>query len=210
MEALSRRADILVPDTASHETMSDLAASILSDLPQTFALAGHSMGGYVALEIMSQAAERVSKLALLSTSARLDLEEVAQRRRDFITLAERGRFLGVSPGLFAVMVHEDRSHDANMLQIVQSMAQDIGAEGFGRQQKAILSRSDQRNICPSISCPTLVLAGAHDAVVPFEASDELARLIPHTSFVHLEGCGHLPTLEAPDDVTVALEKWLNI
>lgn len=210
IDVLSGRVDILVPDTAAFASMQALATNILTQLPKTFALAGHSMGGYVALEIMSQAPERVAKLALLSTSARLDEDDVAQRRRDFMDLAERGRFLGVSRNLFAVMVHNTRQDDDSILQTVQSMAAGVGADGYVRQQAAILGRSDHRPICDSIFCPTLVMAGRQDGVVPFSLSEELAGLIPDAKHVAIENCGHLPTLEVPDEVTIELETWLEV
>lgn len=209
IEALSEFVDIHVPNTTNMPSMEGLAANILDQLPSTFALAGHSMGGYVALEILSQAPERVERLALLSTSARLDEEGVAQKRRDFIALAERGRFLGVSSSLFAVMVHETRGRDEVILQTVQSMASEVGAEGFVRQQTAILGRSDHRETCKQVTCPTLVLAGRQDNVVPYTSSEELSRLIPGAVQLAIENCGHLPTLEAPGEVNGALLEWLE-
>jgi len=209
IRALSDIVDIHVPNTAAKTSMEELAANVLDQLPSTFALAGHSMGGYVALEMLSQAPERIERLALLSTSARLDEDDVAQKRRDFIALAERGRFLGVSPGLFAMMVHETADRDEAIFQTVQSMANEVGAEGYVRQQTAILGRSDHRVTCEKIACPTLVLAGRQDNVVPFTASEELSRLIPHATHLALENCGHLPTLEVPDEVNGALLAWLD-
>lgn len=209
IKALSGCAEVLVPDTTKAASMEELASNVLSLLPKRFALAGHSMGGYVALEIMSQAPERVTKLALVSTSASLDDADIAQRRRDFIALAERGRFLGVSPSLFAVMVHETRHGNEGLLQTVQSMAREVGPEGYVRQQTAILGRADHRPTCEKISSPTLVLAGRQDGVVPFSQSEELSRLIPAAVHVVIENCGHLPTLETPDDVTDALKDWLG-
>lgn len=209
IEALSDRADVLTFDTSTKSSIREVAADILSQLPKTFALAGHSMGGYVALEMASQAPERVSRLALLNTSARQDGEEVAQRRLDFIDLAERGRFLGVTSNLFAAMVHERCREDEHIFQIVKTMAEEIGAEGFVRQQKANLGRADHRPTCKAITCPTLVLSGRQDAVVPLKLSEELATLMPGATRIVVENCGHLPTLEASETVTGALEDWLD-
>lgn len=173
-----------------------------------FAVAGLSMGGYVALEIWRQAAPRISHLALLDTSARADTPEQTQRRLDLIALSGRGAFKGVTPRLLPLLLHPARL-EGPVAAEVMAMAERVGVEGFLRQQRAIMSRPDSRGELAGINVPTLVACGAEDALTPPLLHDEMAALIPGARRLSFEGCGHLPTMEAPDAVRVALEDWLN-
>lgn len=152
--------DIRVPDLTRHESVQELAAALLADVPGRFALAGLSMGGYVALEVMRQAAGRVERLALLDTSARADDEEQRRRRTGLIQLADMGRFKGVTPRLLPMLVHPDRLDDPDVTGPIFEMAGRVGRDGFIRQQKAILSRDDSRDLLPAIDCPTWWSAAA--------------------------------------------------
>lgn len=173
-----------------------------------FAVAGLSMGGYVAQEVWRQAAPRISHLALLDTSARADTPEQTQRRLDLIALSGRGAFKGVTPRLLPLLLHPSRL-DGPLAAEVMAMAERVGVEGFLRQQRAIMTRSDSRGDLPGITVPTLVACGAEDALTPPPLHDEMAALIPGARRMSFEGCGHLPTMEAPEAVRAALEAWLN-
>src|SRR5215469_12309391 len=160
-------ADIAAPvigDLTRHDSMEAMAAAMLAEMPGRFALAGLSMGGYVAQEIMRQAPERVLRLALLDTSARADSEEQRSRRRGLIELASMGQFKGVTPRLLPLLIHPDRLPDAPLVAIVTGMAERVGKEAFLRQQKAILGRRDGRGDLARIACPTLILCGREDAL----------------------------------------------
>ena len=209
LAALEDLAQITIVDHAKVDSMAALATDILSAAPDRFAVAGHSMGGYAALEIMRQKPERVERLALLSTSARLDGPDVEQRRRDFIRLARRGKYRGMSSMLLPTLVHRDRLYDRALVKIIYEMAKDTGAEGFANQQQAILSRQDSRDILPAITCPTLVLVGMDDERTPVALSEEMASAIPTAEFVTVARCGHLPTLERPSVVGEHLRAWLQ-
>lgn len=192
-------------------TIGEMAASVLRDCPwREFALAGLSMGGYVAQEIMRQAPERVARLALLDTRARAEVPEETARRRELMELAQRGHnFTPVTNRMLPLMLHESRLKDAPLIQIIREMAQRTGIEAYLRQQNAIIARADYRPMLPSVTCPTLVLCGRQDRLTPLENSEEMARTIPGAKLVVVEDCGHVSTLERPAEVNRALRTWLS-
>lgn len=189
--------------------MRGIAASILAEAPPRFALGGLSMGGYVAFEILRQAPERVVGLALMDTSARADTPEQVQRRKDFIALAQRGKFKGVTPQLLPMLVHKDRLEDPTITEVVFDMAETVGKDAFIRQQKAILGRPDSRADLPGIRCPTTVIVGRDDLLTPPAIAEEMANNLPDAKLTVVERCGHLSTLEQPEAVNAALRRWLG-
>lgn len=207
--ALGHMADITVADHTRHDSMSALAAGILEAAPERFALAGLSMGGYIALEIMRQAPERVERLALLDTNARADTPEQSERRRSFIALARRGRFLGISPRMIQDLVHPDHAKDRRIANTIVRMARETGREAFIRQQTAIINRVDSRPYLPRINCPTLVACGRDDRLTPVELHEEMARMIRGARLEVIDHCGHLPPLEQPEETTRILRDWLR-
>jgi pimeloyl-ACP methyl ester carboxylesterase len=210
IEALSGLARCWVAEPTTSDTMAGLASDVLAAAPfERFALAGRSMGGYVALEIIRRAAGRVARLALLDTSARADAPEQSKRRNDFIELAQRGRFLGVTDALLPALVHPSRLKDEPLVALIKAMAKDVGKDAFIRQERAIMSRADSRALLPSIAVPALVLCGRQDAIAPLARHEEMAQAIPGAHLEVIEDCGHLSTLEKPDDVSRALRAWLG-
>ena len=197
-------------DFTHDDSIEAMARSVLIEAPETFALAGLSMGGYVALEIMRQAPERVTRLALLDTSARPDTPEQTERRGGLIELARMGQFKGVTPRLLPMLIHPDRLGDAELTGTVMAMAERTGKDAFLRQQSAILKRIDSRPHLAAIRCPALVLCGRQDTLTPLEAHQEMADAIPRASLVVVEDCGHLAPLEQPHAVSAALRYWLQI
>ena len=209
IEALEDIATIIVADHTTHDSMPDLARAILDRAPDTFALAGLSMGGYIALEIMRQDEKRVTKLALLDTSARADTPEQSARRRAFVEQAQRGRFLGITPRLLRDLVHPDHVKDRRIGNTVVHMARAVGREGFVRQTTAIINRIDIRPDLPRIDCPTLVLCGREDKLTPVELHQEMTRMIRHAELKVVEHCGHLAPLEQPEETSRIMREWLT-
>ena len=206
---LAPLAEIAVADLVGPDTISGLAQRVLAMRSGPFALAGLSMGGYVAFEVMRRAPERVLRLALLDTSARPDTPGQTQRRRGLIELAQKGRFLGVTSRLLPQLLHPDHVRDHAIATTVVQMARAVGREGFLAQQRAIMGRPDSRPGLAQIGCPTLVLGGRQDAVTPPEVMEEIAAGIPGARLVLLDRCGHLSPLEQPEAVTAALAGWLR-
>jgi pimeloyl-ACP methyl ester carboxylesterase len=189
--------------------MALIARRILAEAPPRFALAGHSMGGYVAFEIMRQAPERVAKLALINTQARPDMPEATARRRAMMARAKGGEYRAVLDELFSGFVHPSRRVDASLRQLVYDMGDEVGVEAFVRQQEAIISRPDSRPILASIKCPTLVLSGDADNTIPNALSVEMADNIYNARLVILLNCGHLPQVEQPQATAKELVEWLR-
>ena len=206
--ALWRFGPVQVADHTRDDSMDAIAARILAQAPPRFALAGLSMGGYIALTMVRQAPTRVCKLALLDSSARPETPEQSERRKPQIALAQGGRFAEVPALQFPVFVHRNRQHDEALKERVRIMAEETGAEAFLRQQKAIMTRPDMRPLLASIACPTLVLVGDGDELTPPPLSEEIAAGIGGSWLVVVADCGHLSTMERPDAVNGALVEWM--
>lgn len=201
---------ILVADHARDDTLPAIAQRLLAAAPPRFALCGLSMGGYVAFEILRQAPERVTRLALLDTSAKPATPETNEPREQMIALAEKGAFDNVTTLLWQRLVAPARLTDEPLRLLVRRMAVDVGAEGFVRQQKAIMKRPDSRPLLAELSIPTLVLVGQEDEITPVAEAREMAGLAgERVRLVIMPGCGHLSTLEAPEAVTAELLRWLG-
>jgi pimeloyl-ACP methyl ester carboxylesterase len=206
---LWRFGPVTVADHTRDDTMAAIAGRILAAAPPRFALAGLSMGGYIALEIVRQAADRVKKLALLDTGSRADTPEATAKRDANIALAQSGRFEDVIGPQFPLYVHPARATDAALKADYLAMCRDVGPEAYVRQQKAIMTRADARPLLPTIRVPTLVLVGEQDAATPPALSDEMAAAIPAARLVKVSECGHLSTMERPEAVTKELVAWMS-
>ena len=209
MEDLSDLAQSFVGDLTVAETISTLAADVLAHAPQQFALAGLSMGGYVALEIMRQAPERVLGLALLDTSARPDTPEATANRHKLMEQAE-DNFQIVLDTLMPKLVHPSRMKYHSIVDTVYSMGHRIGKDVFLRQQRAIIARIDSRPYLDRIAgCPTLILCGRDDVITPLAVHEELAAAIPGSQLVVIDECAHLSTMGQPKLVSEAMRVWLR-
>jgi pimeloyl-ACP methyl ester carboxylesterase len=209
LPTLWRHGPVTIANHIRDDSMAAIARRILKEAPPRFALAGHSMGGYIAFEIMRQAPERVAKLALLNTQARPDTPEATARRRGMVARAQDGAYRAVVDELWANFVHPSRGDDASLQQIVHDMADDVGVDGFVRQQSAILARPDSRPTLTAIRCPTLVLTCDTDNTIRPGLSQEMTDEIAGSWLVVLENCGHLPQFERPEATALALTEWLR-
>jgi pimeloyl-ACP methyl ester carboxylesterase len=206
--ALAEFAAPEVADLTRAESIAEMAAQVLAEAPPRFALAGLSMGGYVAQEILRQAPERVDRLALLDTSARPDTPEQSARRRGLMALSQRGQFKGVTPQLLPMLLHPDHLGEP-LAGTVTGMAERVGQAGFIHQQRAILGRIDSRPSLAAIRVPTLVLCGDSDRLTPPPLAEEMAAGIAGATLVLIEHSGHLSTLEQPEAVNRAMIEWLT-
>ena len=208
IDRFADRFEVTVADLTRDDSLRGMAGRVLAAAPERFALAGLSMGGYVAQEILREAPGRVTRAALLDTSARPDGPEQVERREALIKLAQTGKFKGVTPRLLPLLIHTDRLRDQALTGTVMAMAERVGQAAFVRQQRAILRRPDGRPALARIACPTLVVCGRNDALTPLACSEELAAAIPDSRLVVIDASGHLPALEQPEAVNQVFEDWL--
>jgi pimeloyl-ACP methyl ester carboxylesterase len=198
----------VIADHTTAPSIHDIAARILEGAPKQFALCGLSMGGYIAFEIMRQAPDRVTRLALLDTNATADPPDRAAYRRGLVEEARQSGLGAVMEKLVPLFLNARHQTDERLVAIARRMAADTGVEAFARQQEAIITRPDSRPTLPAIRCPTLVLVGRDDVLTPVAAHEVIAAGIAGSRLEILEDCGHLATLEQPERVTAALRGWL--
>ena len=202
-------ADCMVADITGAESIDELADNVLASAPDSFALAGLSMGGYVAHAIMRRAPGRVTRLALIDTSARPDTPEQLERRRQLIDMTRYGKFRGVTDRLLPILVHEARLSETELTNEIKKMSEHIGSEAFTRQQNAIMGRPDSRPFLMEYGVPTMVMCGRQDALTPLEHAAEMAAAIPGSRLAVIEDCGHLSTMERPQAATALMRQWLT-
>ncbi|HEY4169786.1 MAG TPA: alpha/beta hydrolase [Reyranella sp.] len=202
-------ADVTVPELWHYDSIGAMADAALEQAPERFALGGFSMGGYVAFEILRRAPERVTHLALMDTQATPDTPEATARRRGFVDQTKLGRFHGVQPSLLPQIVHRSRLADQSVIQPILDMAAEVGADGFCREQTAMIARADSRPLLVEIRQPTLVLVGRQDVATPLVRAQEMAADISHSQLLVIEQSGHMTPLEKPSEVSAALRRWLT-
>ena len=212
VEALAAERTPWVADLTRHDSIAEMAAAVLREAPaERFAVAALSMGGYVAQEMVRQAPRRVERLALLDTRSRPDEPEETERRHALMELAQReGGFTPVTNRMLPLLVHPARVKDEPLVRTIRAMAERVGLAAYLRQQKAIIARPDFRPLLPSIRCRTLVLCGREDVLTPVVFHQEIAAAIPGAELQVIEACGHLSTLERPQEVNAALRAWLEV
>lgn len=206
-------ADVSYPkvvDIHLQDNLQDVARYVLEQVVGQFAVAGLSYGGIVAFEIWRQAPERITKLALLNTNPYPAAEQTRVSQQRFVGMAHLGEFQEITTDFLKdVMLHPDHQKDIALRKKVLHMAESIGIEGFVNEVKAQLARPDAMLDLPTITCPTLVLTGREDYVVPLETHRVMAEKLVNSQLVIVEHCGHLSTLEQPEIVTGALRDWLT-
>ncbi len=213
--ALEGHAEIVVPDwrqapLSIWDTWESAARWVIEQMPaEKFALAGLSLGGMLAVEIMQFAADRVTKLALLDTGMRSQNEAERAIRRARIRLANEGHFELVLGMQMTRFIPGYRLPDKPLVDEVMTMCGEIGVEIYKRQEELAAIRVDRRPDLPRIKCPTIVVCGRDDAATPLFLSEEMAKAIPAAALVVVEQCGHLVTMEKPEETNQILKLWLN-
>lgn len=205
---LQQGTDVL-PLELRGDSVGDYAEYVLSLAPARFNLAGLSLGGHVAFEIMRRAPHRVLRLALLNTTARPEPAEKMKARQTLSQLMESGRFAEVVEQLLPLAIHTGPGSDPALLEEARKMAFRCGPEKLSARNRAMMTRPDSRPTLRTIACPTLIVAGRQDRPVTPAETEELVAGIPHARLILIEACGHLSSLEHPTVVTRALGEWLQ-
>jgi pimeloyl-ACP methyl ester carboxylesterase len=206
--ALSEVADVVVPDIRPAGSIEQMARAVLDAAPEHFALAGLSLGGYVVLEVLRQARTRVTRAALLDTSARPESPEQTAGRRALLQLVDEQGFDAGLEALWPSEVAPGRVTDAALHDRFLTMCRRSGRDVLVRQVQAIMTRPDSRPDLPDLDLPLLVLCGRQDAITPLDGHEEMARLAPRARLVVLDDCGRLSTWEQADAMTDELRRWL--
>lgn len=188
----------------SQSTPEKMIQAVLDEAPPKFALAGHSMGGWLSLEMMRAAPSRISKLCLLNTTARMDSEEKAMRRQNMIQKVEKGQFHDVVKELSNHLVYNN-----GVKNTVESMFLEVGKNAFINQEKAMMKRGESQSILPAIACPTLVIHASQDKNFSLLEHQELVNQIQNAKLALVEGSGHMSPMEMPQAITALMRFWLT-
>lgn len=205
---LSETHDVRVPHFFGYDSISAMARGVLAGAPDRFALAGHSMGGRVALEIMHQAPKRVERLALLNTGIHAVREGEATKRQVLVDLALAEGMEALAARWAPPMVAAARVTDVALMEEIVAMVCRATPEIFCRQIHALLNRPMVRDVLGTIGCQTCVIGARYDRWSPLSQHEEIASLVPSATLICIEDCGHFSPLEQPDAVSSALCTWL--
>jgi len=207
--ALSREMAVTVAPITMGERVEEMASALLGVLPAKFALAGLSMGGIVAMEILRRAPERVTRVALMDTNPLAETPQSAAGYEPLIVGARAGRFEDM---MRMILKPEHLAPGPQRLQVmaqVAEMGRAMGPDVFIRQCRALQRRKDQQATLRRIKMPALVLCGEHDGLTPVKRHTFMAELIPYARLEIVPDAGHLPTLEQPEVVTAILRHWMT-
>lgn len=191
-------------------TIGEIAADILQNAPPKFALAGLSMGGIVAMEMLRLAPARIERIALLDTNPLAEIDEVKSRRLPQIKAVQEGRLTDVMRDEMKPNYLVDGPRHADLLALCMDMALGLGPDVFLNQSHALMNRRDQTDTLRAAKLPTLVLCGRHDKLCPIDRHELMSSLITGSRLEIIDNAGHLPTLEQPHNTNAALKRWLEI
>lgn len=205
---LSPHARVIIPDFRGFDSLTAMARHALGMAREKYAVAGHSMGGRVALEMFNLAPERMNRLALLDTGVHPQSPGEKLIRQEYIELAQRGGMKAVADKWIKPMVHPDRHKDKDLIERIAAMVARTTVEEFVGQIHALLKRPDAGAYLPRIKCPTLLLAGRQDNWSPPGQHEAMLKQVTHAAFIIIEDSGHMTPMERPEAVTNALRGWL--
>ena len=207
--ALSARYALFLPPLTGAGTMDGLATGILANAPPRFALAGLSMGGIVAMNILAQAPDRVTKIALMDTNPLAETPEAQARRAPQVARVLDGGLDAVMRDEMKPLYLHDTPQRSEILDLCMNMARSLGPHAFAAQSRALASRPDRKTILAAFKGPALVLTGEHDIPCPRDRHDLMHALMPQSRLAVIAGAGHLPTLEKPQETTAELLRWME-
>lgn len=209
VSGLADIADISIANFWGFDSLDAMAASVLAKAPEKFCIAGHSMGGRVAFEIMRQAPHRVERLALLNTHIHAKGQGEAEQRQVLVDLAYSDGMLALVGRWLPPMVHATRVFDEALTAPIVAMFRRATPEIFEKQVRALLNRRDAADVLPTIAVPTLVATGRQDTLGTVKQHEEIAAGIRGATLDVIKRCGHMSTAEQPAAVTAALRNWLT-
>ncbi|QGX97846.1 alpha/beta fold hydrolase [Roseovarius faecimaris] len=208
LAALSPHYTLTVAPITGGDRIEEIASRLLDNLPRKFALAGLSMGGCVAMEILRRAPDRLTRIALMDTNALAETPQSAANYEPMIIKVRSGRLAEAVPD-FLPPDNISSTYRNEIMALVQDMAENLGADTVIRQARALQRRRDQQPALRRCKIPALVLCGSEDRLTPVKRHRFMAELIPYAELKVIDGAGHLPTLEQPDATTQAILDWMK-
>lgn len=205
---LSKGRTITIALPTPGATVEEISARILTCAPPKFVLVGQGLGGDVALDILRRAADRVSRIVLLSTDPMAEAPTVAAAREARMIAARAGRLAQAMAEEIPMSSLAGTPHRHDVFATLKAMALDLGPEVFVAQSRALQRRPDQQKTLRRALLPALILAGAEDRLVPLRRQELVAGLMPFAKLVVIAAAGHMAPLEQPQVVTDALEAFL--
>ncbi|HHF0526634.1 TPA: alpha/beta fold hydrolase [Legionella anisa] len=194
-------------DVLNSNSIVEMAHRFTSIAPKRFTLIGFSMGGYVALELYRHIPNKIEKIILINSAAKLVSEKGQLERERSLDLMDKGKFDFLIKLIFKNSIYDKQKHNV-LLPLAQEMAIEVGVENYKKQLNAILNKPDHSTLLPSIECPTLLIASKEDNVMPPERSEHMAKNIKHSTLIYIEQCGHMAMLEKPEEMNQILNDWL--
>ena len=204
---LAETATLHFGDLFQDDSIAGMAARVLDNATDAFAIAGFSMGGYIAREVAMTAPARVIRLALMNTSALGSSEQVLERNRRVLRILDERPFTGLAPASIRAALHPDRHGDTGLIDHIQTMARRLGGDVFRRQMSLV--RQDGHERLGEINCPTLIVTSDSDILRKTVDSERLAAGIPNARLELIGHCGHMTPLEQPDRLAALLLDWLT-
>ena len=211
--ALAGRARICIADISESDSTVAMATACLAEadgagLTGPVAVAGFSLGGYVALEVLRAQPQRIAGLALISTSARPENPQAIPGREKGMLLATRD-FEKLLANMRPFMLAQANLGNTALNAALDTMMREVGPDTFVRQSRAVIGRADCGDLLPGIGVPTLIACGREDKITPPALSEELARAIPGATLELMDNCGHMLPFEAGDALARLMAIWLD-
>jgi pimeloyl-ACP methyl ester carboxylesterase len=207
-QRLAAVADVSVTSFRGFSSIQAMAGHVLEIAPQRFALAGHSMGGRVALEVIRTAAPRVTGLALLNSGVHAVRDGEPQGRSHLLRVANEHGMRALAAEWLPPMMGKDAARNMELLPRLTAMIERWTADAYAGQVSAMLNRPDALSVLSSIAVPTLLLSGSDDGWSPVSQQESIRRRIPHATLFEIHGAGHMAPIERPEQVAAALREWL--
>ncbi len=209
IRALGATRAIMIAPTCNGERIEDMVVPLLGQLPQRFALAGHSMGAIVAMEVLKRIPRRVTRLCLISTNPLPESPAFAATREPLIIAAQSGRLIETMREMMPDDFLAPGSKRLEINNLLEDMAVDLGPDVFVAQSRALQRRPDQQGTLRKCGVPTRIICGENDPLTPVRRHEFMANLIRDADLSIIKDCGHLPTLEQPEKTTQAMREWLD-
>lgn len=201
-------------DHQSANSLTQMAQQVLDTSPQLFVMAGHSMGGRVALEVMRMAPERVAGIALLDTGYQAKADGASgelevNKRLALLEISQSKGVRAMAAEWVKGMVHPSRLAEIDFIEKILKMFETKDSDIFARQLLALIFRKDATEVLKAIQVPTLILCGEQDAWSPPSQHEEMLQYVPHAAYSLISDAGHMSTMEKPLEVATAMNHWLE-